>query len=324
MPCEVAVQGQPERASQAGVAQLVEYKLPKLGVAGSNPVARSIICARSFSAGAVFWPHVHRLRDSVVPTPRWRRWPLGRSGALAGLGRLCGSVGRICCRIRSLIRPSASSRAGGFDLVLGRAEVRPLRGEVRLEGVALTHFVPGDPTLHGAPVLSVGAVEAQVGWQETRPGLGRLEIWRPSVHLRVGPDGIRELEGIEMNSSAERFPWNDLFIHDGRLVVQGPEWVVQATVDVQPARGTGTTCHRTPDFRMREFRQVVEDIRVPDVACTGRVAVPDPNPGRCRDLAAGISVDRGDLDGHFDVRVRLAEPIRDPSSATGWNRAVGG
>ena len=25
----------------AGVAQLVEYKLPKLGVAGSNPVARS-------------------------------------------------------------------------------------------------------------------------------------------------------------------------------------------------------------------------------------------------------------------------------------------
>jgi hypothetical protein len=26
----------------AGVAQLVEYELPKLGVAGSNPVARSI------------------------------------------------------------------------------------------------------------------------------------------------------------------------------------------------------------------------------------------------------------------------------------------
>ena len=27
---------------RAGIAQLVEYKLPKLGVAGSNPVARSI------------------------------------------------------------------------------------------------------------------------------------------------------------------------------------------------------------------------------------------------------------------------------------------
>ena len=27
--------------SRAGIAQLVEYELPKLGVAGSNPVARS-------------------------------------------------------------------------------------------------------------------------------------------------------------------------------------------------------------------------------------------------------------------------------------------
>ncbi len=35
----------------AGVAQLVEYKLPKLGVAGSNPVARSTFpCGNS-------WPH---------------------------------------------------------------------------------------------------------------------------------------------------------------------------------------------------------------------------------------------------------------------------
>ena len=29
------------KSLRAGVAQLVEYKLPKLGVAGSNPVARS-------------------------------------------------------------------------------------------------------------------------------------------------------------------------------------------------------------------------------------------------------------------------------------------
>ena len=31
----------------AGVAQLVEYELPKLGVAGSNPVARSTIFPNS-------------------------------------------------------------------------------------------------------------------------------------------------------------------------------------------------------------------------------------------------------------------------------------
>ena len=32
-------------SSRAGVAQLVEYELPKLGVAGSNPVARSTLRA---------------------------------------------------------------------------------------------------------------------------------------------------------------------------------------------------------------------------------------------------------------------------------------
>ena len=35
-------------ARNAGVAQLVEHELPKLGVAGSNPVARSSFRAMSF------------------------------------------------------------------------------------------------------------------------------------------------------------------------------------------------------------------------------------------------------------------------------------
>ncbi len=40
------------RGKRAGIAQLVEYKLPKLGVAGSNPVARSII--RPFRPASLF------------------------------------------------------------------------------------------------------------------------------------------------------------------------------------------------------------------------------------------------------------------------------
>ena len=36
------------RGLKAGIAQLVEYKLPKLGVAGSNPVARSKRALKKF------------------------------------------------------------------------------------------------------------------------------------------------------------------------------------------------------------------------------------------------------------------------------------
>ncbi len=37
----------PHEIESAGVAQLVEHELPKLGVAGSNPVSRSARCRRS-------------------------------------------------------------------------------------------------------------------------------------------------------------------------------------------------------------------------------------------------------------------------------------
>ena len=38
--------------TRAGVAQLVEYELPKLGVAGSSPAARSIVHSRGLPTTA--------------------------------------------------------------------------------------------------------------------------------------------------------------------------------------------------------------------------------------------------------------------------------
>ena len=62
---------------EAGIAQLVEYKLPKLGVAGSSPVARSI-----------FW--------RVRPFPFLRRWFFGcRFQAVASIS---GFFPKIFCR----------------------------------------------------------------------------------------------------------------------------------------------------------------------------------------------------------------------------------
>ncbi len=45
----------------AGVAQLVEYKLPKLGVAGSNPVARSRVVEPAHVAPST----IHRFPASL-------------------------------------------------------------------------------------------------------------------------------------------------------------------------------------------------------------------------------------------------------------------
>jgi hypothetical protein len=49
---------------RAGIAQLVEYKLPKLGVAGSNPVARSrkVFCSL-FEVSNCCWDDILTLKS---------------------------------------------------------------------------------------------------------------------------------------------------------------------------------------------------------------------------------------------------------------------
>jgi hypothetical protein len=57
------------RYMKAGIAQLVEYKLPKLGVAGSNPAARSrsAFCSL-FEVSDCCWDEVLTLKSG------WASW----------------------------------------------------------------------------------------------------------------------------------------------------------------------------------------------------------------------------------------------------------
>ncbi len=57
---------------QAGVAQLVEYELPKLGVAGSNPVARSRLISMKRSGGAAP-PLSYRAVSNISFSPPQRK-----------------------------------------------------------------------------------------------------------------------------------------------------------------------------------------------------------------------------------------------------------
>jgi hypothetical protein len=52
------------KIDRAGIAQLVEYKLPKLGVAGSSPVARSMMVFRSlFEVRGCLWDDILTLKS---------------------------------------------------------------------------------------------------------------------------------------------------------------------------------------------------------------------------------------------------------------------
>ena len=233
---------------------------------------------------------------------------LGVMGGLAWLGRsdlLSDTVAReVGPRVRELV---------GLEAVIGRFEVKPWLGEVRVEGLGLTHYTPDDPALHGAPVLTVQAVEVALGRTGMMPALGRLEIWRPALHLRTGPDGLRELQGIdiEFDGTGDRMPWNALLVHDGQVVVEHEKWQLELVgIDISPAPE-----HRndlrvdTLTFQLRDFKQTVTDLYVPNVGLApGSVDVPELKlSSEALDLDGRVSLKSGDLDGHVDLAVRLDE-----------------
>lgn len=194
----------------------------------------------------------------------------------------------------------------GFDVVLGRVELHPYRLEARIEGLALTHHAPDNPELHGAPVASLAAAEVDLGLRGRQPIVDRIELWRPAVHLRVGPDGLLELAGLELpEAQGERLPFEVLAVHDGRVVVEGADW--RADLDGVHILSQGEDRHNidieTLAVQAKRWRRVARDVELHGVLLApGRVDVP------------GIDLDLGDVSlsgqagvdgGHLRGRVQL-------------------
>ena len=89
--------------TQAGIAQLVEHKLPKLGVAGSNPVARSR------------WKTV---RWQLPLEPFQDRKPDEPAFLKVGSARFfyCLFTIRECGRGKAAERPFIQIKVNGFDI----------------------------------------------------------------------------------------------------------------------------------------------------------------------------------------------------------------
>ena len=118
----------------AGIAQLVEYELPKLGVAGSIPVARSI---RSVSKSSLFHPNLPNSRSCQKPLeatvsaaffPRPPKMgPHRQAGAWAGrpLARGQGGLNRFQAQLPKAALRQLGSPAERFRGSKARAFVDP-------------------------------------------------------------------------------------------------------------------------------------------------------------------------------------------------------
>ena len=252
-----------------------------------------------------------------VPEPRApkrrRRWLLGLLVGLVCLMLGIEAFGRsdwLSDAVGREVAPLAREYLG-LDAVLGRLEVHLADGELRLEGLALTHHAPDDPELHGAAVLSIEAAELELGLAGLRPTLKRVEIWRPFIHLHVGPDGVLELAGvtIEPQGNFDQLPWEELWLHDATVTVQHEQWKVGLQgLSAEPAG------FETFDFtldklkvRVRDWSQTATDFRMLGVRLSpGLVRVPafDLVTDDLR-IRGGSTIEEGILDGEITVDVGL-------------------
>ena len=252
--------------------------------------------------------------DQAAPRRRRRRrWLLGLGVGFLGLLGAVEAFGRsdwLSDAVAREVAPVARDLLG-LDAVVGRVEVHLTRGEVRLEGLALTHHAPDNAELHGAPVLSVEAAEVALGFRGFRPTLGRVEIWRPSIHLHVGPDGVLELAGvkIEPQGDFDRLPWEEFKLHDARVQVEHEKWQVALSgLSAAPAGfETFDLSFDALEVDVRDWSQTATDVSIPGVRLSpGLVRIPDLDLATEHIRIHGdASIEEGVLDGDLILDVDL-------------------
>jgi len=244
---------------------------------------------------------------------RRRRWLVGLGigllvlvGAIEGFGRSAWLSDAVAGEVAPLAREFL-----GLDAVIGRVEVHLTAGKVRLEGLALTYHAPDNPELHGGPVLSVEAAEVALGFQGFRPTLGRVEIWRPSIHLHVGPDGVLELAGvaIEPQGDFDRLPWNELLLHDALVSVKHEKWQLALVGFSALPAGFETFDIELDELRVRvkDWTQTASNVRIPGLRLSPKlVQVPDLDLALDHIRIHGDAfLQDGELDGDLTVDIDL-------------------
>ncbi len=169
---------------------------------------------------------------------------------------------------------SAASVAIGEDVLIGDLSIQPGRRRVQLDGVVISHR-SSDPDRDGQAIVVAEQIRAELGWRGWRPTLQRLILERPVVHLHIDPDGLREFRGFTPpeDGPAERFPWEEIWIRDGRFRLTAGDLVVDtAGISAKPAVQAGRA-HLDIDalrLQVRGWVQQAEQVRLTNLEVSPR------------------------------------------------------
>lgn len=260
-------------------------------------------------------PPLDAPNSSRRPRRRGRRWAallLGCGVATLGAVVVVGQSDWLSEVVRREAGPLVRE-AIGFDVVIGRFAVHPLEGKVRIEGLGLTWYTPNDAGLHGAPIAGLEAGEVDLGWRDGRPIVGRIELWKPSIHFRAGPEGLQELApfDLDLSDDSAHMPWEAFWVHDGWVDIHGPNW----TVGIHGLQGRPAGLDRNDvvidelAIQVGSWRQVTQDVQLPGLyLIPGYVALPVVDVALPAGSVKGrFAIGGGQVDTDLRVELQLAE-----------------
>jgi hypothetical protein len=169
----------------------------------------------------------------MIRPRRRRRWPwfFGLTGlVLIVLVQVGATVLRSAWMERQLARviESGIQFATGEQAIIGGLEISPALGRFDIEGLVLTH-ISEDPARSGTTIVAVERIRVFLG---TMGGayLRRIEVERPVVRLHIDEDGLREFRNAaESDTPTTAFPWSELLLNDGTVVVDLPNGSLAVT-----------------------------------------------------------------------------------------------
>ncbi len=130
----------------------------------------------------------------------------------------------LVARIAGTTVQSLVEAALGEEVTVGGVKVSYFPPEVAIEGVVIAGRADGER------IVGVRSVRAEFGVQDWRPGLIRLTVDSPDVRLHLDADGLREFRERRVSKggrSLEEFPWRELVVENGQILIEGADLRVE-------------------------------------------------------------------------------------------------
>ena len=198
----------------------------------------------------------------------------------------------LVARLAGTMVQTLAEAALGEEVTVGAVTLSYFPPEIGLEGLVISSRTDGER------IVAVRSIHALFGVKDWRAGLVRLTVDTPDVLVHLDEDGLREFRDAAPSANGApkltSFPWMELVIHDGHLLLEGADTRVELSgLEVVPEP------HGLADVAFSRLEAAVGSIH--ETAGPTRFKHVELSPGRVDAPSIDVRFDHLAVDGSLRV-----------------------